>query len=166
VLAGSQATMNNFAWGDERMQNYETICGGMGASEGSDGASAIQVHMTNTRLTDPEVLEARFPVRVEEMSIRRGSGGAGRWRGGDGIVRRLRFLEPMTVTLLSSHRSTRAFGVAGGGEGAPGRNAVERADGRMEPLAGNDRADLGCGDVVVIETPGGGGWGEDAPAAG
>jgi 5-oxoprolinase (ATP-hydrolysing) len=161
VLAGSQATMNNFAWGNEQVQNYETICGGMGACEGSDGASAIQVHMTNTRMTDPEVLEARFPVHVEEMSIRRGSGGQGRWRGGDGVVRRLRFLEPMTATILSSHRLTRAFGVAGGGEGAPGRNAVKRAGGHMEPLAGNDRVDLNAGDVIVIETPGGGGWGKE-----
>jgi 5-oxoprolinase (ATP-hydrolysing) len=153
--------MNNFAWGNEHVQNYETICGGMGACEGSDGASAIQVHMTNTRMTDPEVLEARFPVHVEEMSIRCGSGGQGRWRGGDGVVRRLRFLEPMTATILSSHRLTRAFGVAGGGEGAPGRNAVKRAGGHIEPLAGNDRVDLDAGDIIIIETPGGGGWGKE-----
>jgi len=163
VLAGSQATMNNFAWGDDTMQNYETICGGMGASEAADGASAIQVHMTNTRMTDPEVLESRFPVRVEQMSIRRGSGGSGHRRGGDGVVRRLRFLEPMTATILSSHRLTGAFGVAGGGDGAPGRNCVERADGGIEELAGNDRVDIEAGDIVTIETPGGGGWGTANP---
>ncbi len=162
ALAGSQATMNNFAWGNERYQNYETICGGMGAGPGGDGASAIQVHMTNTRMTDPEVLEQRFPVRVEEMSIRRGSGGEGRFRGGDGVVRRLRFLEPMTATILSSHRDTRPFGVRGGKDGTAGRNRVLRADGSFEELAGNDAVELGAGDLIMIETPGGGGWGDPA----
>ena len=159
VIAGSQATMNNFAWGDATHQNYETIAGGMGATEHADGASAVQVHMTNTRLTDPEVLEARFPVRLEEMSIRTGSGGSGRRRGGDGVLRRLRFLAPMTTTILSSHRATRAFGVAGGGGGAPGRNRIQRADGREDELAGNAVAAVAQGDVVAIETPSGGGWG-------
>ncbi|MFC2967088.1 hydantoinase B/oxoprolinase family protein [Acidimangrovimonas pyrenivorans] len=159
VIAGSQGTMNNFVYGNDVYQNYETICGGTGAGPGFDGASAVHSHMTNTRMTDPEVLETRFPVRVEEFRIRHGSGGAGRHRGGDGIVRRLRFLEPMTATALSSHRITRAFGVAGGAPGAAGRNAVERADGRVEALRGNDAAEMGAGDVFVMETPGGGGYG-------
>ncbi|NNU80118.1 5-oxoprolinase [Halovulum dunhuangense] len=159
VLAGSQGTMNNFVYGNEKVQNYETICGGTGAGDGFDGCSAVHSHMTNTRMTDPEVLEQRFPVRVREFSIRRGSGGDGRFRGGDGIVRRLEFLEPMTVTVLSSHRKTGAFGVAGGEAGLPGENLVERADGRRDGLAGNDRAEMEAGDVFVMRTPGGGGFG-------
>ena len=159
VVAGSQGTMNNFVYGNDTYQNYETICGGTGAGDGFDGASAVHSHMTNTRMTDPEVLETRFPVRLEEFSIRRGSGGAGRWKGGDGIVRRLRFLEPMTATVLSSHRVTQAAGVAGGAPGAVGRNAVERADGSRKDLAGNDEVQMGAGDVFVMETPGGGGYG-------
>ncbi|WP_102224092.1 hydantoinase B/oxoprolinase family protein [Acidimangrovimonas sediminis] len=162
TVAGSQGTMNNFVYGNDIHQNYETICGGTGAGPGFDGASAVHSHMTNTRMTDPEVLETRFPVRVEEFRIRRGSGGEGAHRGGDGIVRRLRFLEAMTATVLSSHRVTRAFGVAGGSPGAPGRNAVERADGRVEPLSGNDAAEMAAGDVFVMETPGGGGYGSAA----
>ncbi|HEX9857560.1 MAG TPA: hydantoinase B/oxoprolinase family protein, partial [Paracoccaceae bacterium] len=126
VLAGSQGTMNNFVYGNERYQNYETICGGTGAGNGFDGASAVHSHMTNTRMTDPEVLETRFPVRVEEFSIRRGSGGAGRFRGGDGVTRKLRFLEPMTVTVLSSHRKTAPFGASGGEPGQPGENLALR----------------------------------------
>ena len=159
VIAGSQGTMNNFVYGNATYQNYETICGGTGAGHGFDGTSAVHSHMTNTRMTDPEVLETRFPVRVEEFSIRAGSGGAGRWRGGDGIVRRLRFLEGMTVTVLSSHRVVPPHGVAGGQPGAVGVNRVERADGRIEALAGNDQAELAAGDFFVMETPGGGGYG-------
>ncbi len=162
VIAGSQGTMNNFVYGNDRWQNYETICGGTGAGDGFDGCSAVHSHMTNTRMTDPEVLETRFPVRVRRFAIRTGSGGAGRWRGGDGIERALEFLEPMTVTILSSHRETRAFGVAGGGEGAPGKNAVLRADGRIETLGGNDQAALSAGDVFLMQTPGGGGFGSPA----
>ena len=161
VIAGSQATMNNFVWGNDRFQNYETICGGGGAGPGWDGASAIQVHMTNTRMTDPEVLESRFPVRVERMAIRSGSGGAGRWRGGEGVDRAVRFLEPVTVTVLTSHRVTQAFGLDGGGPGAVGENIVERADGRVERLEANDQADLAAGDIFVLRTPGGGGCGPD-----
>ncbi|MEN3792438.1 hydantoinase B/oxoprolinase family protein [Fulvimarina sp. MAC3] len=160
VVAGSQGTMNNFVYGNETHQNYETICGGTGAGEDFDGASAVHSHMTNTRMTDPEVLESRFPVRVEEFSIRRGSGGAGRHHGGDGIVRRLKFLEPMTATVLSSHRETRPAGLEGGEPGAPGRNAVERADGKVEALSGNDQVEMAVGDVFVMETPGGGGFGK------
>jgi len=159
VIAGSQGTMNNFVYGNARYQNYETICGGTGAGEGFDGASAVHSHMTNTRMTDPEVLESRFPVRVEEFSIRHGSGGAGRWQGGDGIVRRLRFLEEMTATVLSSHRQVPPHGAAGGSPGQTGENHVERADGTVVPLQGNDQALMGPGDVFVMKTPGGGGYG-------
>ncbi len=160
VLAGSQGTMNNLVYGNARHQNYETVGGGTGAGPGFDGASAVHSHMTNTRMTDPEVLETRFPVRVEEFSIRRGSGGAGATRGGDGIVRRLRFLEPMTATVLSSHRVTAPAGAAGGGPGKTGRNRVERADGTVEALRGNDRAEMRAGDVFAMKTPGGGGFGD------
>lgn len=159
VIAGSQGTMNNFVYGNDRWQNYETICGGTGAGNGFDGCSAVHSHMTNTRMTDPEVLEARFPVRVRRFAIRKGSGGAGRWQGGEGIERQLEFLEPTTVTVLSSHRKTRAFGVAGGHQGAPGENTVRRADGTVETLSGNDQADLAPGDVFIMKTPGGGGYG-------
>ncbi|ESY15332.1 hydantoinase B/oxoprolinase family protein [Mesorhizobium sp. LNJC394B00] len=159
VLAGSQGTMNNFVYGNDVHQNYETICGGTGAGNGFDGASAVQSHMTNTRMTDPEVLETRYPVRVEEFSVRRDSGGQGRYRGGDGAVRRLRFLEPMTVTVLSSHRRTRAFGLAGGEPGQPGENLVQRASSETQILVGNDSCEVRAGDICIIKTPGGGGYG-------
>ncbi|MEZ5844376.1 MAG: hydantoinase B/oxoprolinase family protein [Hyphomicrobiaceae bacterium] len=159
ALAGSQATMNNFVWGTDRFQNYETICGGTGAGHGFDGASAVQSHMTNTRMTDPEILELRFPVRLEAFSIRRGSGGKGRWSGGDGAVRRLRFLEPATVTTLCSHRVVPPIALAGGEPGRVGINRVERATGEIVPQAGNDRCEMAAGDVYHMETPGGGGYG-------
>ena len=159
VLAGSQGTMNNFVYGNDRVQNYETICGGTGAGPDFDGASAVHSHMTNTRMTDPEVLEQRFPVRVEAFAIRQGSGGHGRHRGGEGIERRLRFLEPMTVTVLTSHRVQRPHGAAGGEPGQPGENWVERADGSRERLAGNDQTEVAAGDQVIMLTPGGGGFG-------
>ncbi len=159
VIAGSQGTMNNFVYGNDKHQNYETICGGTGAGDGFDGASAVHSHMTNTRMTDPEVLESRFPVRVDEFSIRRGSGGAGAFKGGDGITRRLRFLERMTATVLSSHRSTRPAGADGGQPGHPGHNFVERADGTVVQLDGNDEVEMAAGDVFVMQTPGGGGFG-------
>ncbi|MEM8790394.1 MAG: hydantoinase B/oxoprolinase family protein [Pseudomonadota bacterium] len=159
VIAGSQATMNNFIWGNDRLQNYETICGGTGAGPDFDGCSAVQTHMTNTWMTDPEVLEWRFPVRLEEFSIREGSGGAGAHRGGDGITRRLRFLEQMTVTTLCSHRRVPPFGVAGGAQGEVGREWVERADGTVDEHAGNDRSEVYPGDAFVLCTPGGGGYG-------
>lgn len=162
AMAGSQATMNNFIWGNDTHQNYETICGGTGAGPGFHGTSAVQTHMTNTRMTDPEILEQRFPVRVEEFSIRHGSGGAGQWTGGSGITRRLRFLEPMTATVLSGHRIVPPFGVDGGEPGDCGRNGVERADGTRVGLAGNDEVQLRAGDVFEMETPGGGGWGDAA----
>jgi 5-oxoprolinase (ATP-hydrolysing) len=159
VIAGSQATMNNFVYGNEIYQNYETICGGTGAGNGFNGASAVHSHMTNTRMTDPEILENRFPVRLHEFSIRSGSGGAGAFRGGEGIVRRMEFLTPMTATVLSSHRKTCAFGVNGGGEGKPGENSVVRKDGDTVHLSSNDRCEMEVGDVFVMKTPGGGGFG-------
>ena len=159
VVAGSQGTMNNFVYGNDVHQNYETIGGGTGAGDGFDGASAVHSHMTNTRMTDPEVLETRFPVRVDEFSIRRGSGGAGRFRGGDGIVRRLTFNEPMTVTTLSSHRKVPPLGAQGGGAGKTGENAVRRANGCIETLQGDDQVELSPGDSFIMKTPGGGGFG-------
>jgi 5-oxoprolinase (ATP-hydrolysing) len=160
VIAGSQGTMNNFVYGNAVFQNYETICGGTGAGDGFDGASAVHSHMTNTRMTDPEVLETRFPVRVDEFSIRRGSGGAGLFKGGNGIVRKLRFLEPMTATVLSSHRDTAPHGASGGQTGSAGENSVIRADGSVELLKGNDVAQMKAGDVFVLKSPGGGGFGK------
>ena len=159
VLAASQGTMNNFTFGDEARQYYETIAGGSGAGPGFDGTAAVQTHMTNSRLTDPEVLETRFPVLLEEFSIRRGSGGDGANRGGDGAVRRIRFLEPLTAAILSNHRRTAPFGAAGGEDGAVGINRVERADGSVEQLGATAEVEMAAGDVFVIETPGGGGFG-------
>jgi 5-oxoprolinase (ATP-hydrolysing) len=159
VMAASQCTMNNFTFGNERHQYYETVSGGSGAGPGFDGTSVVQTHMTNSRLTDPEVLEFRFPVRLESYEIRHGSGGAGRWRGGDGGVRRVRFLERMTASILSNGRAVPAFGMAGGLPGAPGVNRVERRDGRVETLTHIGSAQMEPGDEFVIETPGGGGYG-------
>jgi 5-oxoprolinase (ATP-hydrolysing) len=158
VLAGSQGTMNNFVWGNDTYQNYETICGGTGAGPDFDGTDAVHCHMTNTRMTDPEVLEWRFPVLVREFSIRRGSGGKGRHSGGAGVVRKLEYLEDMTVTVLSSHREEAPFGVNGAGQGALGRNTVLRKDGTVEELKGNDERILSNGDMFILETPGGGGY--------
>jgi 5-oxoprolinase (ATP-hydrolysing) len=159
VIAGSQATMNNFVWGTEAFQNYETVAGGTGAGPGFAGCDAVQSHMTNTRMTDPEILEKRFPVRLESFAVREGSGGAGRWRGGCGAVRRLRFLAPVTVTVLSSHRIVPPFGAEGGGPGAVGENRAEYPDGRILALGGNAEIDLPAGAVFEMRTPGGGGWG-------
>ncbi|AZL59873.1 5-oxoprolinase [Tabrizicola piscis] len=159
VVAAAQGTMNNFIWGNDTFQNYETIAGGTGAGPGFNGCDAVQSHMTNTRMTDPEVLEKRFPVRLEELSIRHGSGGGGRWHGGNGAVRRLRFLAPVTVTTLCGSRRVAPFGGAGGGAGAVGENRVLWPDGRVEVLQGNDERDLPAGAVFEMRTPGGGGWG-------
>jgi 5-oxoprolinase (ATP-hydrolysing) len=159
TMASSQATMNNFLFGDATRQYYETICGGTGAGPGFDGTDAVHSHMTNTRMTDPEVLELRYPVVLEEFSIRRGSGGAGKWHGGNGARRRIRFLEPMTAVIVSSRRNVPPFGLAGGQPGAAGRQWVDRADGTRQMLTGTDSAELAPGDVFVIETPGGGGYG-------
>ncbi|MFJ8200684.1 hydantoinase B/oxoprolinase family protein [Streptomyces sp. NPDC096152] len=163
VQAEGSGTMNNVTFGNERHQYYETVASGSGAGDGFPGASVVQTHMTNSRLTDPEVLEWRLPVRLEEFAVRRGSGGTGRWRGGDGAVRRIRFLEPMTVSTLSQHRRVPPYGLAGGEPGALGANRVERADGTVVELGGSDSADVAPGDVLVIETPGGGGYGPPSP---
>ena len=162
-LAGaSQGTMNNFTFGNANHQYYETICGGDGAGPDHDGATAVHTHMTNTRLTDPEILEWRFPVILESFAIRHGSGGTGAHRGGDGAVRRVRFREAMTASILSGHRRIAPYGMAGGEPGALGRNYVERTDGAVDELSGTDSTEMNPGDVFVIETPGGGGFG---PAA-
>jgi 5-oxoprolinase (ATP-hydrolysing) len=160
VLAASQGTMNNFTFGDATRQYYETIAGGSGAGPDFDGTAAVQTHMTNSRLTDPEVLETRFPVLLEAFSIRQGSGGAGAHRGGDGAMRRVRFLEPLTAAILSNHRRTPPFGAAGGEPGAVGVNRIERVDRTIEPLGSTAEVQMEPGDVFVIETPGGGGFGK------
>ncbi len=159
VLASSQGTMNNFVYGNDRYQNYETICGGSGAGPDHDGTDAVHTHMTNTRLTDPEVLESRYPVHVEEFSIRSGSGGSGRHCGGNGVLRKIRFLEKAKVTTLTLHRTTEPYGLEGGLPGKRGRNHVIRANGQIEERAGIDAVDLDAGDMFVMETPGGGGFG-------
>ncbi|KUZ69377.1 hypothetical protein WI38_16300 [Burkholderia ubonensis] len=158
-VASSQGTMNNFTFGNAQYQYYETIAGGSGAGHGFAGADAVQTHMTNSRLTDPEVLEWRYPVRLDSHRIRSGSGGGGRWPGGNGAIRRIRFLEPMTASILSNNRIHAPFGAAGGAPGAPGRNAIERADGAVVTLDHIGRAQMAPGDVFVVETPGGGGYG-------
>jgi 5-oxoprolinase (ATP-hydrolysing) len=160
ACASAQATMNNVIFGDDTYQYYETVCGGVGAGPGFDGWGPVQTHMTNTRMTDPEVLELRYPVRLEEFAIRRGSGGSGRWRGGDGARRRIRFLRPMQAIVVASRRTVAPHGIQGGADGAPGSQWVERSNGAVTPIPGNSgSALLGIGDVLVVETPGGGGWG-------
>ena len=161
VSASKTVSVGNVTFGNERHQYYETVASGSGAGSGFNGADVVQTHMTNSRLTDPEVLEWRYPVLLEGHEIRRGSGGAGRRRGGDGARRRIRFLEPMTVTTLSSHRRVPPYGMAGGAPGALGRQWVERADGTVTPMKGCDSLHVGAGDVFVIETPGGGGYGAE-----
>jgi 5-oxoprolinase (ATP-hydrolysing) len=160
VMAAAQGTMNNFTFGNERHQYYETVCGGSGAGPGFDGTAAVHTHMTNTRLTDPEVLEWRFPVLLESFAVRQNSGGAGKWRGGDGAVRRIRFLEAMTAAILASHRKVPPYGLEGGAAGALGRNWVERTDGTCEEFGGTHVVEMRPGDLFVIETPGGGGYGK------
>ncbi|MSO80211.1 MAG: 5-oxoprolinase [Alphaproteobacteria bacterium] len=162
AMAAAQGTMNNVTFGNARYQYYETVCGGSGAGPGFDGTSAVHTHMTNSRLTDPEVLELRFPVILESFEIRRGSGGRGRWNGGDGTRRRLRFREAMEVVILSNHRLHAPYGMAGGQPGEKGRNWIERADGSVDSMTGIDRRDIRPGDVFVLETPSGGGWGPPA----
>jgi 5-oxoprolinase (ATP-hydrolysing) len=159
AMAAAQGTMNNLTFGDDRRQYYETICSGAPAGPGFDGADAVHTHMTNSRLTDPEILEQRYPVLLEEFSIRKGSGGKGRWSGGDGVRRVIRFLEPMDCAILSGRRRVPPFGMAGGGDGAIGRNFVRRANGALEELGGCDQILVDPGDAIVIETPTGGGWG-------
>ncbi|MGR8011721.1 hydantoinase B/oxoprolinase family protein [Streptomyces hypolithicus] len=166
VQAEGSGTMNNLTFGNDRVQYYETVASGSGAGDGFDGADAVQTHMTNSRLTDPEVLEWRYPVRLQSFTVRAGSGGAGRWQGGSGVERRIRFLEPMTVALLSGHRRVPPYGMAGGGPGATGSNLIERADGTRTALDGCDTAEVEPGDVLVIRTPGGGGYGPVVPPEG
>jgi 5-oxoprolinase (ATP-hydrolysing) len=158
-VAASQGTMNNVAFGDARFGYYETIGGGAGAGDGFDGASGVHTHMTNTRITDAEVLEARHPVRLRRFGLRRGSGGAGRWRGGDGLERHYEFCAPLTVSLLTERRLKAPWGLAGGQPGARGRNAVQRRDGRVEEVGGKATLAMEAGDRLIVETPGGGGFG-------
>ncbi len=160
TMSGAQGTMNNFTYGNDQHQYYETICGGTGAGPGYNGTSGVHTHMTNSRLTDPEVLEWRFPVLLESFGIRTGSGGDGEFKGGDGTVRRIRFLEKMTASILSNHRRVPGQAVAGGQPGKLGRNAVERTDGKVIDLKGTDGTEMNPGDVFIIETPGGGGYGK------
>jgi 5-oxoprolinase (ATP-hydrolysing) len=159
VAGCSQGTMNNLSFGDETFGYYETVGGGSGAVDGFDGASGVHTHMTNTRITDPEVIEHRYPVRLHRFSIRGGSGGGGRWRGGDGLVREIEFLAPLEISILSQHRVSAPYGMAGGGEGAVGRQVIVSADGTQRELAGIDGCEVGAGDRVTVETPGGGGYG-------
>jgi 5-oxoprolinase (ATP-hydrolysing) len=158
-LAPSQGTMNNFTFGNARHQYYETIAGGSGAGPDHDGTSAVQTHMTNSRLTDPEILESRLPVRLERFAIRRGSGGEGAHRGGDGVIRELTFLEPMRANILANRRRVPPRGIMGGADAQPGRNWVERRDGPVEELSATASAEMQPGDRFIIETPGGGGYG-------
>lgn len=159
LMAASQGTMNNLTFGNDQYQYYETICGGSGAGPGFHGTDAIHTHMTNTKLTDPEVLELRFPVILEEFSIRTGSGGRGHWHGGDGARRCLRFLETMTISILSNRRRVPPYGMHGGESGHTGRNAILRSNGNIEELPGVAKCELNKGDVLILETPGGGGYG-------
>ena len=160
VVACSQGTMNNVVFGDGSFGYYETVCGGSGAGPGFAGADAVHTHMTNTAITDPEVLEHRYPVRLERFSIRRGSGGDGRWRGGCGVIRELRFLAPVSLSVLTQHRREGPYGLNGGRPGQPGRQRLLRAEGEVVELASVDGREVEPGDRLLLETPGGGGWGE------
>ncbi|VAW14859.1 5-oxoprolinase, HyuA-like domain / 5-oxoprolinase, HyuB-like domain, partial [hydrothermal vent metagenome] len=160
VLAAAQGTMNNVTFGNDRYQYYETLCGGSGAGATFDGTSGVHTHMTNSRLTDPEILELRFPVLLEDFHINRGSGGKGRHKGGDGTVRTLRFLETMDLALLTGHRRIPPFGLNGGEPGICGKNTVRRADGRIEELKACDQSVLESGEALTIQTPSGGGFGK------
>jgi 5-oxoprolinase (ATP-hydrolysing) len=163
LAAASQGTMNNVTFGDETFGYYETIGGGSGAGPDWDGTSGVHTHMTNTRITDVEVLESRYPVRLLEFALRPGSGGEGTHRGGDGLIRRYRFLAPVTAALLTERRTTQPYGLRGGQPGQSGRNRVERADGASEELPGKCSVALEAGDSLCVETPGGGGWGPPTP---
>jgi N-methylhydantoinase B/oxoprolinase/acetone carboxylase alpha subunit len=160
ALAASQGTMNNFTFGNDKVQYYETICGGAGAGPGFNGTDAVHTHMTNSRMTDPEVFEQNFPVIVESFSIRQDSGGAGNWHGGNGTVRKLRFTEPVEAAILSNHRRIAPFGLEGGEDAKTGINRIVRADGSEEKLSGTATVQLNDGDTFIIKTPGGGGYGK------
>jgi N-methylhydantoinase B/oxoprolinase/acetone carboxylase alpha subunit len=159
VMAASQGTMNNFTFGNDRYQYYETICGGAGAGFDHNGCDAVHTHMTNSRLTDPEILEWRYPVILKEFSIKPGSGGRGQYNGGNGVVRKIEFREPMQASILSDRRRVRPFGMHGGEAGLSGRNYVIRRNGDVEAISGTHSTVMEAGDTFVIETPGGGGWG-------
>ena len=159
IMAASQGTMNNVTWGNKQYQYYETLCGGAGATPNANGTSAVHTHMTNSRLTDPEILEQRFPVLLEEFSIRKGSGGKGRHNGGDGVIRKTRFLEPMTANILSGHRHVAPYGMAGGENGQCGENYLIRANGQKNKLSETEQVEVDKGDVLIINTPSGGGFG-------
>jgi 5-oxoprolinase (ATP-hydrolysing) len=159
AVACSQGTMNNVLFGNERFGYYETVCGGSGAGPGFDGAGAVHTHMTNTAITDPEILELRYPVRLERFAVRRGSGGRGRWRGGEGVVRELTFLEPLSLSVLGQHRTEGPYGVEGGEPGEPAMVTLRRADGTEIRLGAVDQREVEAGDRLILETPGGGGWG-------
>ncbi len=163
VMANAQGTMNNFTFGDQHRQYYETLCGGAGATAACPGASAVHTHMTNSRLTDPEILERRYPVRLEDFAIRHGSGGDGANRGGDGARRRIRFLAPMEAALLSTRRDHAPQGLAGGEAALPGQQRLLLADGTINSLAGCFSVTVASGDAIEIETPGGGGFGSRDP---
>jgi len=163
AMAAAQGTMNNLNFGNARYQYYETICSGSPAGPGFPGTDAVHTHMTNTRLTDPEILEFRYPVLLEDFHIRKGSGGRGRWNAGDGVIRTIRFLEEMECTILSGHRRVRPFGLAGGEDGQVGENWVRRKDGRMEKLAGCDATIIDAGEAIIIQTPTAGGYGTPPP---
>jgi len=160
AMAAAQGTMNNLTFGDDTYQYYETICGGSGAGPGYNGTSGVHTHMTNTRLTDPEILEWRFPVLLESFEIRRGSGGKGKWHGGDGTLRKIKFLQNMDLSILSGHRHIPPFGLQGGEDGQCGENSVSRADGTIDPLEGCDQTVMNEGDTIIIQTPSGGGYGK------
>ena len=160
IMAASQGTMNNLTFGNKKFQYYETICGGSGAGPDFDGTDAVQTHMTNSRLTDPEVLEWRFPVLIENFSIRHGSGGKGRFSGGNGVTRRLKFLEPMSASILSGHRRVAPYGMSGGESGVCGENWLKKKNGLKTPLRGTAQIQIMPGDVLTIKTPGGGGYGQ------
>jgi 5-oxoprolinase (ATP-hydrolysing) len=163
ALAAAQGTMNNLNFGNDKYQYYETICSGSPAGPGFHGTDAVHTHMTNTRLTDPEVLEFRYPVLLDDFHIRKGSGGRGRWHAGDGVSRTIRFLAKMESTILSGHRRVPPFGLAGGESGQVGENSVRRNDGRIEKLEGCDATVLEAGEAITIRTPTAGGYG--APEA-
>ncbi len=165
IAACSQGTMNNLLFGNENFGFYETICGGVGAVEGENGASGVHQHMTNTRITDPEIMELRYPVRIEEFSLRKGSGGAGKWSGGDGVVRKLTFLEAVRITLLAQHRVVAPYGIRGGKPGKCGEQFLQKNTGKMIALEGIDSIDAEAGDMIIIKTPGGGGYGSPEPAS-
>jgi N-methylhydantoinase B/oxoprolinase/acetone carboxylase alpha subunit len=163
VIAGSQGTMNNFTFGDNEFQYYETICGGSGAGPNFHGTDAVHTHMTNSKLTDPEVLENRYPVMLESFSIKEGTGGNGLFHGGNGVVRKVKFLRPMSAAILSNHRKIAPFGLHGGQEGVTGKTSVLRLDGKVQTLASSEKVHMEAGESFVIQTPGGGGFGLEEP---